>query len=53
MLCSYVACILLCDFHLLSNLEQNLLMKEGMVWIDLQGPEPQYWFPSLMANQSE
>jgi hypothetical protein len=22
------------------------LLREGMCWIDTQGPETQYWFPS-------
>eukprot|EP00727_Mastigamoeba_balamuthi_P004958 m51a1_g14460 putative vacuolar-sorting protein snf8 (247) ;mRNA; r:657678-659031 len=27
----------------------GLLLKEGMVWVDDQGPERSYWFPSLAA----
>jgi len=31
----------------------NLMLQEGMIWIDLQSGEPEYWFPSLFAKWAE
>jgi ESCRT-II complex subunit VPS22 len=30
----------------------DLLLEEGMVWVDNQGDTPEYWFPSLFENFS-
>jgi ESCRT-II complex subunit VPS22 len=30
----------------------NMLMHEGMAWIDKQANEPQYWFPSILMSKS-
>ena len=32
---------------------QDVLMQEGMVWVDLQAKETQYWFPSLVIHHDE